>query len=847
MAQTKQGLSYFQELQLAFKFALREMRGGLRGFYIFIACIALGVGAISGVNSVSQAISDGLKNEGQAILGGDFSLSVLYRDFNEKEKEVIESYGEYTELTSLRAMARLEDGSDQTLVEVKAIDQHYPLYGKLKLSNNVTLKDGQVAVGQTLLERLNLQVGDQFMLGDMSIKIVALIENEPDKVSEGIGFGPKILMTDATLKKTKLLQPGALNTHHIRVKLSDQSQAVSTVVNELKEAFPDHDWRIRTHDNAAPSLQRNLLRFSQFLTLVGLAALIVGGVGVANAVGSYLTKKQTVIASFKCLGASNSFVFWLYLIQIIMLALIGVGLGLIIGMVMPWLASMGLAAVVPIGNTLAFYPGALLLGAVYGLLVALIFAIWVLARARQIPPTQLLRASRGSLKTWPSAQYLFSVLVLSALLIGLILFFSKQQFIAVTFIGAMLVAFVLLRLVGIAIEWMMARLPRSKSTALRMAVANIHRPGSLTKSVVLSLGLGLALLVSLSLIDGNLRQQVSSNIPEQAPDFFFVDVQDKQLQEFTGFLKSAVDDATIQSVPMLRGRITQLRGIDANDYKAADGGEWVLRGDRGITYSATVPENSTLSEGEWWPKGYAGEPLVSFSAEEAGELGLKLGDEIEVNVLGRKISAKIASLRQVEWQSLGINFVMVFSPNTFAGAPHSHVATLQAKGEQSVSDGEILGKVTKRFPNVTSVRVRDALTVVNQLIGQMATAIRAAASVALIASVLVLAGALAAGHETRTYDSVVLKMLGATRRLLIKGFVIEFLILGLVTGIFALMAGGLISWFVMSQIMGFEANFIWSVALTTLGIAISLSIGFGLMGSWRALGQKPASILREVE
>ena len=279
-----------------------------------------------------------------------------------------------------------------------------------------------------------------------------------------------------------------------------------------------------------------------------------------------------------------------------------------------------------------------------------------------------------------------------------------------------------------------------------MAVGNIHRPGSLTPSVVLSLGLGLALLVALALIDGNLRQQVSGNLPERAPDFFFVDIQNNEREPFEAILKEITPDAKIFSVPMLRGRITTLKGISAENYAIGSEGAWVLRGDRGITYAKNIPENSTLTKGEWWPDGYSGKPLVSFSAEEAGELGLDVGDTITVNVLGRNITAEIASLRAVEWESLAINFVMVFSPNTFAGAPHSLMATLTLDDEIGAEmlekrDGGIIRSVAKDFPTVTSVRVREALDMVNKLIGQLATAIRAAASVALISSVLVLGGA----------------------------------------------------------------------------------------------------------
>jgi putative ABC transport system permease protein len=275
-------------------------------------------------------------------------------------------------------------------------------------------------------------------------------------------------------------------------------------------------------------------------------------------------------------------------------------------------------------------------------------------------------------------------------------------------------------------------------------------------------------------------------------------------------------------------------------------GAWVLRGDRGITYSETLPENATLFRGDWWPANYSGEPLVSFSAEEAGQLGLKIGDSVTVNVLGRNVTAKIGNLRQVEWESLSINFVMVFSPNTFAGAPHAWLATLTDREATPADESRILNGVTRAFPTVTTVRVKDALEVVNGLVAQLGVAIRAAAGVALIASVLVLAGALAAGNRARIHDAVVLKTLGATRKTLIAAFSLEYLLIGLATAVFALAAGGVAGWFVVTRIMNLPSAFLPKVAVGTIVFALVLTIGIGLAGTWRVLGHKAAPVLREL-
>ncbi len=409
-------------------------------------------------------------------------------------------------------------------------------------------------------------------------------------------------------------------------------------------------------------------------------------------------------------------------------------------------------------------------------------------------------------------------------------------------------SFVALRLVAKGIEWVARHAPKPGSTEVRMALGNIHRPGSLTASVVLSLGLGLALIVALTLIDGSLRNQVTANLPKQAPSFFFLDIQNTEYDGFSKLLTEVAGEGEVNAVPMLRGRITGLKGRPSSEFMGREG-SWVLRGDRGITYAAVPPPGSTVVEGEWWEPDYSGEPLVSFAEEEARELGLAVGDTIEVNVLGRPIKARIANLRAVEWETLSINFVMVFSPNTFAGAPHGWLATLTLPGGangDTARDGRILREVTKAYPAVTSVRVRDAIETVNKLIGQLATAIRAASAVALVASLLVLAGALAAGNGKRTHDSVVLKTLGARRGVIMRSFIWEYALLGLATALFALAAGGTAAWFVVTRIMDFSAVFDPLVAVTVIVIALFVTIGLGLAGTWRVLGQKPAPVLREL-
>jgi putative ABC transport system permease protein len=390
------------------------------------------------------------------------------------------------------------------------------------------------------------------------------------------------------------------------------------------------------------------------------------------------------------------------------------------------------------------------------------------------------------------------------------------------------------------------RLPRTRITMLRLAIANIYRPGALTPSVVLSLGLGLAVLVTITQIDGNLRRQFLAALPDRAPSFYFIDIPTAEARHFGAFLKETAPQSTIEDVPMLRGRIVAARGVKAEDLKASTDAEWVLQSDRGLTYTGEIPNGSKIVEGKWWGADYDGPPLVSMEKKIADGLNLKIGDEIVVNVLGRDIAATIGNLRTIDWQNLGINFVLVFSPNAFKGAPHTHIATLTEVHPDAAGDARIIKSVADAFPTVTSVRVREALETIGNVVTNLVLAIRGASAVTLISAILVLGGALAAGHRHRVYDAVILKTLGATRARLLGAYALEYLMIGFATAIFGVIAGSVAAWLIVTRLM--TLSFIWQAgsAAGVVAAALIVTVGLGLAGTLLALNQKPATVLRNL-
>jgi putative ABC transport system permease protein len=841
---------------LPLRLALRELRGGIAGFRVFIACIALGVAAIAGVTSVGRALTDGISSHGRVILGGDVAFSLIHRQATLDELAFLREAGRVGEIATMRAMVRAGDGRDQALVELKAVDSSYPHGGTLALADgdflgaeHLGLRSGAFGAlaAPELTDRLSISVGDRLRLGDATLQLRGIIRSEPDRLSSGIEFGPRLVISLPALDATGLDRPGSLVTWTYRIALPEggTADAMQGVADLAQARFPDAGWRIRSRDNAAPAFSRNVEHFSQFLALIGLTALIAGGVGVSNAIVSYLDLKRPAIATLKCLGARSRVIAQVYLLQIVILAALGIVIGLLIGAAMPFVARLAIADLLPVAGWL--YPRELAVAALYGGLVTLGFALAPLGRAAQLPASSLFADRAVAAPQRPPPRYRMAQAAALAGLAGLALTLSDEREMALLYLGAVAASCVVLRVLASAIIVGAARIGPIRGIALRLAVRNVHRPGALTTTVVLSLGLGLTLLVSLALIDHNLRAQLTGAMVEQAPDFFFLDIQQSERDPLIGLLGEVAQGGEIDTVPMLRGRFVAIDGVPTAEIEPTEDAAWALRGDRGVTYSDTVPENSKLAAGEWWPSDYDGEPLVSVEAGIAAGLGVRVGDTLTVNVLGRNLTARIANLRTVDWGSLSINFVLVFSPNGLAGAPHSILATLRLPdGAGRSAERAVLRAVTEEFPGVTSISVRDAIGQVNAIVADISTAVRLGAAVALIVSMLVLGGAIAAGQRQRRQDAVILKTLGATRRTLLGAYALEYGLLGAATAGFALAAGTASAWYVSTRVMELSFAPDGAVGVGAVLVALAITLGLGLAGTWRLLSAKPAPFLKNL-
>ncbi len=676
------------------------------------------------------------------------------------------------------------------------------------------------------------------------------MRNEPDKLAGGISLGPRLMISVEALRASALLQPGSIVHWHYRLRLprhGDSDAALVATKNEARRQLPQAGWDIRTRNKASLQLERNVEQFAQFLAIVALTALLIGGIGVGNAVKSHLERRRDTIATMKALGATGTNIFSIYLTQVLLLALMGGGIGIMLGAILPFASAWALGPIIDLPIMPAVHASELLLALLYGVLTAFAFALWPLGRAHDVPVGALFRDMVTPQPQWPRPIYALLMTMAVAALAAIAVLLAYDRRVAMIYVAVAAAIFVLLRLAATLLMRVARGAPRARSTELRMAIANIHRPGALTPIIVLSLGLGIALLVTVLEIDANLSRKFANELPAKAPSFYFLDIPSDRAKSFENFVRAREPQATLDEVPMLRGRIIAARGIPVEMINVSDDVAWVLQGDRGITYSETVPNGSRLLAGRWWTRDYKGPPLVSFEKKIADGLGLKLGDPVTVNVLGRNITATVASTRALDWESLSINFVMVFPPNVFRDAPHTRLAKLAFRdGGTPAEEGALVRAIAEKYPMVTTVPVKEALQAFGALVDNLLLAIRGASAVTLLSAALVLGGALAAGQRHRVYDAVVLKTLGATRTQLLSSYVIEYLLIGLATALFGLLSGSLASWLIVAKVMHLRFTWLPVPALFGTLAAVLVTVGIGLLGTVRALGQKPAPALRNL-
>ena len=811
-------------------------------------CLALGVAAIAAVGWTSSAIVGGLEADARKLLGGDMEMRLVHRDAHPDERAYLAANSaRLSETVRMRAMASARENAARTLVELKAVDDAYPLVGQLALTPTLARDDifrpgddfpGAV-VDANLLTKLGIDVGDALKIGKAQFRIKAIIDAEPDRVTSVINYGPRVMISGADLSATGLVQPGSLIRYYYRVLFKPATDPTAWR-DDLAATFPDAGWRVRAANEAAPGVRRFIERLTLFMGFVGYTVLLVGGVGIARAVSAYLESKSRTIATLKCLGAPAGLIVEIYLLQVGVLSALAIVLGVAAGIALPAATLYGAADQLPVRPVFDLYPGPLGIACAFGFVTAITAALWPLGRAREVPARDLFRAQAEPLSATPRRIFLLWIGAGFMLLAGLVFLSATDKWFALWFIVGAAVTVGLLRLTAALLVRITKRMHPGNAIA-RLVIANVHRPGSATTGVILSLGLGLAVLVAVVQIEGNITRQIDERLPKEAPAYFFIDIQPDQVADFDRIVTAVEGTSDLRREPVVRGRIVEIGGKPLSEVTVAPDSQWAVRGDRALTSAAEQKPNAEIVAGEWWPADYAGPPLISLDAGLAKGFGVGIGDTLTLNILGRRITAEIASLREIDWQSLRFDFAIVLSPGVLEGAPHTHIAAVRAS---ETAEAALEKAVTDAFDNVSAIHVREALAAARELMAGIGIAIRAVAGLTVIAGAIVLAGALAAGQQRRRFDAVVFKVLGATRRRIALMFILEYGALGIVTALGAFAVGTLAAWAVARFLMRMDWIWLPGEAVVTLVAALAATIVMGLAGSWRILGQKTAPYLR---
>lgn len=835
-------------IRLAWRLAVRDLYGRKGGLLIVLLCLTVGVGSIAGIGSLRAALSQGIAESSRSILGGDLALSTGLGPLPPAVATWFAQRGAIVSQTVETRSILIAPSGHRILVAARAVSPGWPLLGQVvsdplyHFADLASGKDGQpgLLLDPAAARSLHLHPGDKVTLGGIPLIYRGDIVAAPDSLGDTQLFGVKAFVPMSALIGTPLLQPSGLVTFSLQVLLLPGASVNQTVL-AFHKAFPNEPWRLRRSGEAARDLTRLVDQVALFMTLLGLAALLVGGIGVANGVEAWLTARARSIATLRCLGASARLVSLIYGFQLLVLGLPGILLGLAIGAAAPLLVLPFLRAKLPLPTHLSLYPQPLSLSALFGLLIGLVFALTPLRRACAISGGALFRLAglpaRVAFSWWALATQVFALLALILLAVVSV----PRPLLALGFCVGAILTMLLLRGIAALLMFLLPCLPAPRDAALALGLRRLYGPSSSLPLLMLSTGAGLTVLVAIAEIRGNIIAEFNDALPSAAPSFYFIDIQPDDLPKFKAILSETAAASDLQTMPTLRARILAVAGKPVEQFHPPGQSTWPLSSDIGFSFAATPPPGAVLAQGNWWPPDYLGPPLISFDSTIAHDWGLKIGDTLTVNVLGRQFDLRIANLRKIRWQSLQLNFLMIGTPDPFAGAPYTLVATVKAA---SGREGEVLAAVTDALPGVTGIDVTQVLHAFAGIAGELGTAVSLVGMIALLAGLLVLVSATAAEREARIAEAVVLKTLGASRAQIRRAWLVEFVVAGGCAGLAAALFGTSAAALTITQVFHTDWHFQTITLLVTLLASIGFMMLFGFVSTAQALREPAAARLR---
>jgi putative ABC transport system permease protein len=822
----------------AFRLAIRDLRGGLSGLGLLWLCLAIATAGLASVTSLASSIDTAIAANGRQLLGGDLLLSVALREATSEEKAAIDALGRSSKSVTTRAML-IAPGNRSMLAELSGIDPAWPLAGRLELAAGGHRPSGaEIAIGRDAADRLGLGTDSSLRVGNANFRVSAIIDKMPS--ASGFALAPPALMDEAGLAMTGLIQPGSLTSTSYRLILPDRADP-EAVGKSFQQRFPEGGWRASDRGDAGGGTRRFVDRLGQMLLLVALSALAIGGLGMSSAAAAFAASRRQSIAILKLIGTPRSTVNAMLAIEIGLIAALAIAAGLAIGALAPALVAGIAAPFLPVAPDPS--PQWLALGeaALFGLLISFAASWRMISNAGDTRPARLLRGDVADAEPMRWRSFIGPVIALG-LAAALAIFTASDPMFAAIGIAAIAALCALFALLGVAVRWAARRARHVGGPVTRLGIAALDRPGAPTGRLAVSLGLGLTLLVTLAATASSILAEIDSAVPKRAPALYLVDIPRAERARFNSIAQTELPGAELRVVPSLRGPVTEVNGVRVADMRAIPEGAWILRGDRGLTFADVLPPANRIVAGQWWPTNYRGPPLVSIDVDAATALNLKVGDSLTVAVLGRPITARIASLREIDWRSMGFNFAIIFSPGAIDNAPYTLMATVApGEGRSTIAFEQ---RLTRELPMVSAIRVSDIVAQVRSLLESIDGAVRVATAFAIAMGMIVLAGSVVATRRQRARDIVLLRLVGATRAEVARSQLIEFALLSSAVALAAFAAGALAARLIVTRWFEFPFSPDWaSLALIPLG-AIFLAVLAAFLAALPALNARPAQGLR---
>ncbi len=871
-------------MNFVIRMAMREIRSSWRRLLFFFICIGVGVGSIVGLRSTLQNANSALVSQARLLLGADVQIDST-RSLDEAALSTINriAAGNFvtgrTDTVELPTMARPNDATKEgsLLVELKAVGPGFPLYGDFTLADgrhfDAQMLEGRGAiVGQSLLERLNLKPGDELKIGEAAFQIRGVIGADP---GGGTGFrlGPRVFIARSAMEETGLAGFGSRARH--RVLLSTTEGSLDSLVKELRSGLRSNLITVRTYKESEQNINEQYTRSENYLSLIGLVILVLGGIGIANVTRVFIEQKKKAIAVLKCLGATSRRITVVYVAQVLALG----AAGSVFGILLAKLALLGVgkyfAESLPANMSQSLRTGTVIQGLVLGLLISFLFSALPLLRVRHIRPNLLLRNQDDTLtgrglffslrrlrSLWRRNDRENTERILSdprprkfdwirwstglIVIAGLVLVFSWQAGslkVGAFFLGGLAATGLLLQLASAGLMWVVKRTRQIQSFPVRHAINSLHRPGNQTRVIIMAVGLGAFLVIAVQSLQRNLLLELDPANRGNLPNMYLIDIQKDQKAGVEKLIHDATGEMP-ELIPTIRARITAING------REIDLGSGEMRGDRGrlgreyvVTHRPALDTNETIVAGKIWEPTPSTEPEVSIAEEIQGMQGLDVGGTITLDIIGRQLTARVTSVRRIDWRKSRTGFLILFRPNGLDNAPTMYVGGLNGPSDD-LSRSRLQRLVVEKYPNVSIIDVAEVIQLVTRLLGNVTLAVTFVGGFVFFSGTLILIGSVAMTRYQRAYEAALLKTLGATRKTVLTIVAAEYGLLGLIAGVIGSAAALALSY----SIARFLFEIPWSLEplVIVAGIAgtIALVVLVGILASLQSLSRKPLGVLR---